>query len=89
LVPGILPIINYAQIQRITSLCGAKLPPSLVAELEVRRGDAEAELEVGVSHAMRQCRELLDAGVPGLHFYVLNKATAPARILEALGFPLP
>lgn len=84
LVPGILPIINFTQIQRITSLCGAKLPPSLVAQLEAKQDDPGAELEIGVAHAIRQCRELLDAGVPGLHLYVLNKATAPARILEAL-----
>lgn len=87
LVPGILPITNFAQVQRITTMCGAKLPPALVAQLEGRRDDAEAELEIGVAHAIRQCRELLDAGVPGLHFYVLNKATAPARILEALTLP--
>lgn len=87
LVPGILPIINYAQIQRITTLCGAKLPPALVADLEAKRDDPEAELEIGVAHAIRQCRELIEAGVPGLHFYVLNKATAPARILEALCLP--
>lgn len=88
LVPGILPIINFAQVQRITTLCGAKLPPALVARLEDRRDDAEAELEIGVAHAIRQCQELLDAGVPGLHFYVLNKATAPARILKALELPV-
>ncbi len=87
LVPGILPIINAAQIQRITSMCGAKLPRALVAELEANREDPEAELEIGVAHAIRQCRELLDRGVPGLHFYVLNKATAPARILQALCLP--
>ncbi len=87
LVPGILPIINYAQIQRITSLCGAKLPAALVANLEAERDDPEAELEIGVAHAIRQCRELLEAGVPGLHFYVLNRATATARILQGLGLP--
>lgn len=87
LVPGILPIINFSQIQRITALCGAKLPPTLVSELEARRGDPEAEMEIGVAHAIRQCRELLDAGVPGLHIYVLNKATAPARILQSLDLP--
>ncbi len=87
LVPGILPIINYAQIQRITGLCGAKLPPALVADLEAKRDDPEAEMEIGIAHAIRQCRELLDGGVPGLHFYVLNKATAPARILAGIGFP--
>lgn len=87
LVPGILPIINYAQVQRITSMCGAKLPPALVAQLEAKRDDPEAELEIGVTHGIRQCRELIEAGVPGLHFYVLNKATAPARILETLCLP--
>ncbi|MBI3016257.1 MAG: methylenetetrahydrofolate reductase [NAD(P)H] [Candidatus Tectomicrobia bacterium] len=87
LVPGILPIISYAQIRRITALCGAKLPPALVAKLEAKRDDPEAEMEVGIAHAIRQCRELLDAGAPGLHFYVLNKAAAPSRIIEALGLP--
>jgi len=87
LVPSILPIIDYKKVQRITALCGAKLPPALVAELEARRDDPEAELEIGVAHAIRQCRELLDAGAPGLHFYVLNKAAAPARILQALSLP--
>ncbi len=87
LIPGILPIINYKQIRRITSMCGAKLPPALVAELEAKQDEPEAELEIGVAHATRQCQELLEAGVPGLHFYVLNKATAPARILQALCLP--
>ena len=87
LVPGILPIMNYAQIQRITALCGARLPVGLTADLEAKRDDPEAELEIGVAHAIRQCRELLDAGAPGLHFYVLNKATAPARILAGLVLP--
>ncbi len=86
LVPGILPIIDYKQVQRITALCGATLPPGLVAELEESRENPEAELEIGVAHAIRQCRELLEAGVPGLHLYVLNKATAAVRILQALRF---
>jgi methylenetetrahydrofolate reductase (NADPH) len=87
LIPGILPIINFNQIRRITTMCGAKLPPALAAELEAHKEDPEVELEIGVRHAIRQCRELLDAGVPGLHFYVLNKATAPFLILDALMKP--
>ena len=84
LVPGILPVINMAQIQRIASLCGAKLPASFLADLERHRDDPEGQLNVGVEYAIRQCRELLDAGIPGLHFYVLNRAEAPRRILRAL-----
>jgi len=84
LVPGILPVINVAQIQRIASLCGARLPPSFLADLEQHRNDPDGQLKVGVDYAIRQCLELLDSGIPGLHFYVLNKAEAPRRILQAL-----
>jgi methylenetetrahydrofolate reductase (NADPH) len=84
LVPGILPVINVAQIQRIASLCGARLPPSFLADLEQHRNDPDGQLKVGVDYAIRQCQELLDSGIPGLHYYVLNKAEAPRRILQAL-----
>lgn len=84
LVPGILPVINMAQIQRIASLCGAKLPASFLAELDRHRDDPDGQLTVGVEYAIRQCQGLLHSGIPGLHFYVLNKAEAPRRILQAL-----
>ena len=84
LVPGILPVINMAQVQRIASLCGAKLPASFLGDLERSQGDPEGQLNVGVEYAVRQCQELLDAGIPGLHFYVLNKAEAPRRTMRAL-----
>ncbi len=84
LIPGILPVVNLGQIQRITSMCGAKIPASFLAELEVYRDDPDGQAGVGVQFAIRQCRELLDAGIPGLHFYLLNKAEATFRILEAL-----
>lgn len=84
LVPGILPVINMAQIQRIASLCGAKLPASFLAELEQHRDDPDGQLKVGVEYAIRQCQGLLHSGIPGLHFYVLNRAEAPRRILQAL-----
>ena len=86
IVPGILPITNLAQIQRITSLCKARLPGDLIAALE-QAGDGEAEqFEVGVEFATRQVRELLDGGVPGVHFYVLNKSPAAVRVLQAVGW---
>jgi len=84
LIPGILPVINVAQIQRIASLCGARLPPAFLADLDQHRNDPFGQLKVGVDYAVRQCQELLDSGIPGLHFYVLNKAEAPRRILQAL-----
>ncbi|MEZ5943582.1 MAG: methylenetetrahydrofolate reductase [NAD(P)H] [Planctomycetaceae bacterium] len=85
IVPGIMPITEFARIKRITSMCGAKMPAELAARLEVVQDDAEAQFEIGVEHAIAQCSELLNAGVPGIHFYALNKSEACDRILEALG----
>ncbi len=87
LIPGILPVVNLGQIQRITSMCGARIPVSFLVELEAYRDDPHGQVDVGVRYAIRQCRELLDAGIPGLHFYLLNKAEATSRILEALKLP--
>jgi len=85
IVPGILPVTNLAQIQRITSLCKARLPESFVAKLS-ERSDEHWQFEVGVEFAQQQVRELLDRGVPGVHFYVLNKSQATRRVLEAVSF---
>ncbi len=83
IVPGILPVTNLSQIQRITSLCGAKLPSRFVAKLG-QKEDVEWQMEVGVEQASEQVAELLRAGVPGVHFYVLNKSDATSRVLESL-----
>jgi methylenetetrahydrofolate reductase (NADPH) len=87
IVPGLLPITNFAQIKRITSLCGAKLPADLVAGLEAAGEDAEKQFELGVDAAIRQTQELVDAGVPGIHFYVLNRSEAAARVLGEVKLP--
>jgi methylenetetrahydrofolate reductase (NADPH) len=85
IVPGILPVTNLAQIQRITSLCKAKLPSHFVERLS-QKVDEQWQFEVGVEFAQQQVRELLDKGVPGIHFYVLNKSQATKRVLEAVNF---
>lgn len=87
IVPGVLPVTNLAQIRRITNMCGAKLPPAFVADLEARDESAEDQFEVGVDFATAQVQALLDAGVPGLHFYVLNKSPATCRVLKAVTRP--
>jgi methylenetetrahydrofolate reductase (NADPH) len=87
LVPGILPVTSFAQVERITALCGARIPAALRIELEAHRDDPEGQAAAGVAYAIRQCQALVKAGVPGLHFYVLNKAEAPGKILRALQFP--
>jgi methylenetetrahydrofolate reductase (NADPH) len=85
IVPGVLPITNYAQIDRITSLCKATLPDPLRADL-MAQPDEAGQFAVGVAHAAGQVRELLASGVPGLHFYVLNKSQATAAVLRSAGF---
>jgi len=88
IIPGLLPVTNGAQIQRIASLCGAKLPSEFITALEKHEGDAEGQFEVGVEFATNQTAELLEAGVPGIHYYVLNKSAATKRVLEAVEIPL-
>ena len=82
IVPGLLPVTNFAQIQRITSLCGAKLPADFVRRLEAAGDDAAAQFKIGVEFATRQTQDLIDAGVPGIHFYVLNRSEAAAEVLS-------
>jgi len=84
IIPGIMPITNVPQIERITSLSGNAIPSGLRAELERVRDDEPAALEVGVAYATRQCAELLGGGAPGIHFYTLNKSPATRAIFENL-----
>ena len=84
LVPGIMPILNAAQIKRIVALCGADLPAAFVSELDRHAGDDESVLRFGIDYATRQCEELLREGAPGLHFYTLNKARSTSEIAENL-----
>jgi methylenetetrahydrofolate reductase (NADPH) len=81
IVPGIMPVTDLAKIQRFTSFCGAKLPSEFVARLASVGNDEEAQLAIGIEYATRQTQSLLDAGVPGIHFYVLNRSEAVARVL--------
>jgi len=85
IVPGIMPITEFSRIQRITSMCGATIPASLAERLEAVQDDQKAQFEIGVEFAIEQCRQLIDASVAGIHFYVLNRSQACRRILESLG----
>ena len=85
LVPGIVPILSGSQIKRFTAMCGASIPAPLNAKLEELGDNDEAVTEYGIEYATRQCRELLDAGAPGIHFYTLNKSRSTTRILKNLG----
>jgi methylenetetrahydrofolate reductase (NADPH) len=84
-LPGIMPVTTLSGVVRMASM-GANVPASLVARLEGAhlRGGAPAVRAEGVLAATELCAQLLEAGVPGLHFYTLNRSTATREIYHAL-----
>jgi methylenetetrahydrofolate reductase (NADPH) len=84
IIAGIMPVTNVSQIKRFTAMCGAGMPDALMHKLEPAAADAEAVGEIGVQHAVDQCRDLLAKGAPGVHFYTLNRSKATVEILKRL-----
>jgi methylenetetrahydrofolate reductase (NADPH) len=84
IVPGIMPITNFEQVHRFTRMCGATVPMRLGLQLERVKDQPESLVQLGVAHATVQCMELLSRGVPGIHFYTLNKSPATRMIVSAL-----
>jgi methylenetetrahydrofolate reductase (NADPH) len=80
IVPGIMPIVSAANIRRMTALSGARIPDELEARLSAVAHDDAQVMALGVEWATLQCRELVDQGVPGLHFYTLNQSPATRRV---------
>jgi len=83
-IAGIMPIMDTEQIKRFASMCGAALPEALLKKLEAVAGNKERMVEIGIEHAFEQCRDLLRRGVPGLHFYTLNKSRSTQDIFTKL-----
>jgi methylenetetrahydrofolate reductase (NADPH) len=85
IIAGIMPITNFEQVKRFTTMCGSSIPPALHEQLESRHAEGdEAVTELGVAYATLQCADLLERGAPGIHFYTLNKSPATRAILSAL-----
>ena len=84
ILAGVIPVAGCAQTKRICDLGDASIPPRLEAAFAAVEGDEKAEFELGVAFAAQQCSELLLAGVPGIHFYALNRAPATRAVLGAL-----
>ena len=85
IIPGIMPVTNVAQIERMAALSGAAFPPDFAAELHAVADDPEAVRRVGVDAATAMCDRLLAEGAPGLHFITLNRSTATREIWSRLG----
>ena len=84
ILAGIMPILNVKQIKRFTRMCGASLPNALRQKIEAVEDDGEAVRQIGIYHATRQCEDLLREGVPGIHFYTLNRSTATRAIYQSI-----
>ncbi|HEY3243710.1 MAG TPA: methylenetetrahydrofolate reductase [NAD(P)H] [Phycisphaerae bacterium] len=82
LLAGIMPILSVGQIKRFTQMCGARIPPELLAKIEAVEDDIEAVRQIGTMHAARQCEDLIAHGVAGIHFYTLNRSTATRAIFQ-------
>jgi methylenetetrahydrofolate reductase (NADPH) len=84
ILAGVIPVASFAQTKRICELCDASIPARLEEAFHAAEGNEQAEFELGVAYAAQQCSELLVAGVPGIHFYALNRAPATRAVLGAL-----
>jgi methylenetetrahydrofolate reductase (NADPH) len=84
IIPGIMPILNFAQVARMAELSGAELPREVLDQIEPIADDREAVRAKGIELATELCRDLLAGGAPGLHFITLNRSKATREIFEAL-----
>lgn len=84
IIPGIMPITNFEQIVRFSGMCGASIPARIHGLMEPIQDDLDAVKKLGIELATRQCAELLDGGVTGMHFYTLNKSEATIAIVQSL-----
>jgi len=84
--PGIMPITNVKQVERFTSMCGARVPQELYRRLKIVEHDPAAVVATGVHWSIQQCRELRRKGCAGVHFYTLNESSATLAVHAALGY---
>ena len=84
IIPGIMPITSYKSIQKMVQLCRVDIPKSLLDIIELHKNDNDYIKKLGVEFATKQCKELIDCGINGLHFYTLNKSNSVSKILENL-----
>jgi len=84
IVPGIMPITMLKQIERFTAMAGCVIPEELVKSLHECGDNKDRLLEKSLEYSTSQCRELLDGGAPGIHFYTLNQSRATVDILKKI-----
>jgi methylenetetrahydrofolate reductase (NADPH) len=84
IIPGIIPITSFRQINRFVELTGTSYPDDLLEMMQSNRDDPDKIYQIGVDHAIKQCIDLLEHDAPGIHFYTLNKSRAAVEVFESL-----
>src|SRR5918911_742124 len=85
-LPGIMPITNVRQVERMATMSGTSIPDELASKLLAVAEHPDLVRQVGVEHATQLCRQLLDGGAPGLHFYTMNRTAATMEVCANLGW---
>jgi len=84
IIPGVMIAASHAQVTKFCGFCGSRVPEELDTELAAASDDEAASAEVGIHWAHQQIKQLLEAGAPGVHLYILNKSQAPVQLFERL-----
>jgi len=84
IVPGLMPVTSYKQLNRFSERCGAKIPEELAERLAGIQNDSRAVVDYGIQYGLEQARGLLKGGAPGIHFYTLNRSVSSREILRKL-----
>ena len=85
IVPGIMPVLNFASLQKMAAMCGTKIPPKILRMFENLDDDPETRKMVAATLAAEQCLELSDQGIANFHFYTLNRAEMSFALCHMLG----
>lgn len=85
ILPGIMPVSSYKQLETVNGLSGAEIPTSLRSDLEKYQDDEDAQYRIGLDFVARQCTELMEQGFEFLHFFTLNKSQASMDIIRKIG----
>lgn len=84
IIPGIIPITNYKQIQKFSELSGSHIPERIIKSIEKHQGNPDEIYQIGLDFAVEQVSDLLENKAPGIHFYTLNKSRAAIKLYESL-----
>jgi len=84
IIPGILPVTNVKQLNRMAELSGVPIPSFMIDAFNKVEDNPDAVRALGIEFATKLCQELLEAGAPGLHFYTMNTSTATREIYSQI-----